>query len=870
VATERRPARLSPPILASAVARPRLFERLTSRPCVAVTATAGFGKTTLLASWAELAAGPGSPVAWLSVDADDADPVRLAARTLAALRACDPQVAAALEGLVPTLDVSAAAMAEALTEALYDCDVPVTLVLDDVHHLAASPRSLEVVDQVLQWAPSGFRVVLAARTLPPLRLQRLRLQDRVELVGQADLAFTVDETLALFEDSGTPIDRAQADAVHQATEGWPAAVRLAQLAARGGGLAEVPVLGQDDSLADYLLTEVLADLEPDMRTFLLESTFSLDVCPALVSAARGTNGSEPLLERCVDDGLFLHRDHVDGQAWYRWHALFAAHMRRRLAYLHPERAAVIASRAAAWWRTSDPVRSFDLFLQADDVDAAGEVLDEAWLALALEGRTETVLALAARLPDTSRHAAAGHLARSFIEAQAGRIEAGRVSLMQARSEAKRLPDDARLRFDALASVIELSLVSDREGLDHVVASARECLEQLDSGVLDPQPAMVALVQMCVGAGESRRQVDIPAALHHLTAAQQTAEAAGLDILAMAAAAELSIPAIAINDLGPNARRARALLDEAVVRGWRELSWTAPAEGYLGWLAYWQGDAAGAREQLTSALLRVRPNDWVLRGLALQFHGLASVALDDREMARRDAQDLRSMLAAAHMPPWWQALVDGLDAEILLAGGDLEGALALLRDAAPAPAHRVTQCIKAKALLRAGEPRAALDELGQIPEGERWTNIAVYMNVLAALGRSQLGAAELAHDHLETALSLAAPERVVMPFLLVGPALQPLLAAHLRRGTAHQDVVAQISTRLSRPEQRSVAAYGEALTDRELTILRYLATNLTNSEIAAAEFISLNTAKTHIAHIYRKLDVPNRRAAVRRAAELRLL
>lgn len=867
--TERRSGRLAPPVLASPVVRPRLFERLAAKPCVAVTGTAGYGKTTLLASWAAEVASGSAPVAWLTLDPADADPARLAASALAALRACSPVVASALDGLEPALDTSATEMAEALTEALYDCDVPVTLVLDDVHHLAASPRALEVVDQVLQWSPAGFRVVLSARTLPPLRVQRLRLEDRVELIAQSDLAFTTEETRELFAQAGTALDAAQAAAVQQATEGWPAAVRLAQLASRNG-IASVPVLGHDDSVADYLLTEVLAELDEQMRTFLLEATFDLDVSAALVDTARGTGDAALLLERCAEDGLFLHHRETDGQPWYRWHALFAAHMRRRLAFHDPRRAAQLSQRAANWWRAADPVKAFDLLLQAEDADESGAVLDESWLGLVLEGRAETVLLMAARLPDTSSGTASAHLARAFIEAQSGRIEAGRVSLLQARSDAKRLPDDRRLRFDALTTVIELSLVSDRSGLDHVVTSARACLEQIEDGVIAPDPAMVALVHLAIGSAESRRQIDVPAALHHLSAAAQTARAAGLDILGMAAEAELSIPAVALNDLGGNGARARGLLDEAAARGWRELSWTAPAEGYLGWLAYWQADAAAARELLATTLGRVRPNDWVLRGLALHFHGLASAALGDREMARRDVQELRAMLATAQMPPYWQAAVDGLDAEILLASGEVEAALALLRDAPPGPMHRITQCIKARALLRGGDARAALDALGQIPADERWTNVAVYMNVVAAVAQAALGAGDAAHASLEKALSLGSPDRVVMPFVLAGAPLQPLLAAHLRRGTAHQELVAQISTRLARPDQRSVAAYGEALTERELTILRYLATNLTNSEIAAAEFISLNTAKTHIAHIYRKLDVPNRRAAVRRAAELRLL
>jgi len=106
--------------------------------------------------------------------------------------------------------------------------------------------------------------------------------------------------------------------------------------------------------------------------------------------------------------------------------------------------------------------------------------------------------------------------------------------------------------------------------------------------------------------------------------------------------------------------------------------------------------------------------------------------------------------------------------------------------------------------------------------------------------------------------------------VIGPTLGPLLRDHLRTGTAHPEVVIGVQDRLAASGTSAVNEWGESLTVREQTILRYLATNLSNAEIAEAEFITLNTAKTHLAHIYRKLGVSNRRGAVRAAADLGLI
>ena len=135
--------------------------------------------------------------------------------------------------------------------------------------------------------------------------------------------------------------------------------------------------------------------------------------------------------------------------------------------------------------------------------------------------------------------------------------------------------------------------------------------------------------------------------------------------------------------------------------------------------------------------------------------------------------------------------------------------------------------------------------------------------LAALGK------EDAHRALERALAAAEPDGLCGPFLSAGQGITDLLKLHLRHGTSHPAAVTQVLGRISAAPQHHATVWGEQLTDRERIILRYLATNLTNTEIADAEFISVHTAKTHIAHIYRKLGVSNRRSAIRRAAELDL-
>jgi LuxR family maltose regulon positive regulatory protein len=173
------------------------------------------------------------------------------------------------------------------------------------------------------------------------------------------------------------------------------------------------------------------------------------------------------------------------------------------------------------------------------------------------------------------------------------------------------------------------------------------------------------------------------------------------------------------------------------------------------------------------------------------------------------------------------------------------------------------------LLRGGRPEAALAELDRVPAPDVFVHSQCLAHCLAAEAHAVLGSADAAHASLELALAAAEPDELYGPFLGAGEAMTELLKSHLRHGTAHPTAVTHVLGRIVRGEDHNVTGWGERLTERERVILQYLATNLTNAEIAEAEFISLHTAKTHIAHIYQKLGVSSRRAAIRRAAELEL-
>ena len=853
--------------------RPRLLSLIDRRPVVVLAGMAGYGKSTLLAAAARRQQDRGAAL-WLTLDESDREPVRLVSDllTAAGLSGLD-ELSAGLEPLrASALRAEPLTMVDSLLEELYDTAVPLTLVLDDLQHLSESKASARVIDHVLRWAPANMRIAIAARVVPPLRLQRLRLEDRLAYIAHDELAFSREETAEAVRVAGLDLESENVGTIHRVTDGWPAGVRMAILAARQSGRPnQVPMeLRRDQALADYLATEVLDSLHDELRDFVLDSCLDEQVCPSLIDTIRGTLDAEVHLEQCLADGLFLTRGDVSAEeAWYNWHPLFAAHIRRRLASDLPERALTLHRAAAEWWRPIDPPTAIRHAMAAGDGEAASRIFADRWLELFLEGRVDAVLEAVDQLPETSARSIDAHLAKALIFGQRGRLDAARSALEAAHGTAEGLPDSARSTYEDRMAIVELFRTGYDLGLVQAVESGTALLGRMDQSQHEPDPAVRAAVQVFVGMGEARGQSHHKLSLEMLRSSAATAADNGLVALELTALAESCIPAIAEGHLSEVRDLAEGVLARADQRGWVGLATLAPAVAYLGWLDYWRGNLHEARAQLERSLSMVLPFDWELRGLVLNFLTKTCLALGNLRSARRNAGEITTMIESGRTAPWWPSMLAGLEGLILLAEGDIHEAAALAKVPASDPEYSLAPAHRAKVLVQAGLPGAALAELDRVLTPEAFVHIECLSRCIEAEAHAALGDLNAAHASLELALAAAEPDGLYGPFLGAGEPMTGLLKAHLRHGTAHPTAVTHVLGRIAQGQHQNVTGWGERLTERERVILQYLATNLTNAEIAEAEFISLHTAKTHIAHIYQKLGVSSRRAAIRRAAELEL-
>ena len=331
------------------VSRSALVGQVQSRrgDVVAVTAPAGYGKSTFLA---ELAANDPRPTAWVSLTSAENDPAAFltyVALALDDIEPVDPRCVTALWG--PSLTIGSPALQQ-FGAMLANLRQPFMLVLDDVHELA-SRDVLDTLPLLVAEMPPGSSVVLGSRTAIPLPVGRLRVRRRLVEVGAAELTFDEADAAALFRELDVHAAPEETTKIVQRTEGWPVALYLAALAhgRRRGEMAEAvdEFAGDDRFLVEYFGDELLGEVDADVASFLMEASCLEQVSGNLCDEVLGRSGSAQLLAALQRQNLLvIPLD--ERREWYRFHHLIAEFLHSELSRRDPARLAAVHLRASEW------------------------------------------------------------------------------------------------------------------------------------------------------------------------------------------------------------------------------------------------------------------------------------------------------------------------------------------------------------------------------------------------------------------------------------------------------------------------------------------------------------------------------------------
>jgi LuxR family transcriptional regulator, maltose regulon positive regulatory protein len=900
----------------------RLKEGLEDARCSLLSAPAGAGKTSLLATWV---ASLDRPVAWLALDERDQEAYQVLRYLIASLQTIAPECGRTALAL---LDAPPMASPEiVLTGLLNDLaamPAPALLVLDD-YHLIREPAVHTAIEFLLNHLPPTLHLVIATREDPPLPLPRLRASGQIVEVRAAGLSFNVEEAAAfLGAGMGLRLTEQHVAALVERTEGWAAGLQLAGLALRDrtDPTAFVDAFtGSHRLVADYLMAEVLERQPAPVRRFLLVTSVLDRLCAPLCDALLAADldspdasspaiSSQQVLEELEASNLFLV-PLDDDRIWYRYHHLFADALRGRLTReAGPAAAALLHRQASVWFgRQGLLPEAIGHALAADAVDDAATWIEALMPSMFATMGIHQVLAdwLSALPEPVVRSRPLLCLTHAWLlihrvelQTAAAWVEAAAQALPAADNDAARQARGAIAATRAYMATV---------GLAEVPKNVDVLAEQAIADLAPDDATFRGVAYMSLGQAAL--------ALGQLDRAENAFTEA-----AMVSRAGLVHGAVTAVTQQVSVQRLRGAHRRALTTGWATLAWTG--EHY--------NPPSLRRLRSVMADLLVDENDvpaalpLAVEGLrALREYGnppplvlLASLPLARLRVAEGDTAAAEAVLADvrpliegpfAVLAP----LLDAAEAHVRLAVGEaarsVDWAVAVDPAALPGPLRFGVPGLEATvvtplrilvahgratadaALLQEAERR--LDAAWQLAERQGIGWLRLRLHIAQSLIAEARGDQDAALRSLAAAVAEAELEGVTRPFLDEGAPMAALLAAlsatsRNRHGPAvgtspdYLDaLLAAFSGQPPPPPDTSVRTtavvtgvhprvLAEPLSVRELDVLRLLSGGRSNAEIARDLFVEQSTVKTHLIHIYRKLGVSSRTQAISRARTLRLL
>jgi LuxR family transcriptional regulator, maltose regulon positive regulatory protein len=585
------------------VIRPRLLELLgnaSNRRITLVSAPAGYGKTTLLAQWLQ-AGDAGLSIAWVTLDEQDNDPVRLWRHIVEAvhLAALEEDFGAdVLEGMSGTGRRLIEATLPTLINEIAELSHPVVLVLDDYQFVSAR-EAHESVAFFVEHLPENFHLVISSRSDPPLPLGRWRARGEMEEIRTEQLAFSEEEADCLLnEKMGLDIGPDDLSVLLDRTEGWPAGIYLASLSLRMREDKHAFIAsfgGSNRYVVDLLGEEVLAGLREEVREFLLMTSVLSTMTGPLCDAVVGREVSGMLLRELARSNLFVVPLDEQGE-WYRYHHLFSELLLYELKSSRPELVSVLRGRASVWL---EDLGFFDEAIRhalvAEDYERASMLIARHWLGYVLAGQMATVEGWFESLPKgPTTHDAALLLVRAWICVLSGRCEDGERLLTLAES----IPYEGPLPDGTVSVEAGVAILRGVFGIGGV----RSTLEAARRAVaLEPEltSQRAALIRFGLGSslylsGETSQSRKLLGDVVELTRT-------GQPLLHMVSLSYLSIVATdegRLEEAESLARQAGTLVVRSGLQGVPQSSWAPIAHGYL--LAK-QGEMVEAQTELERGL-----------------------------------------------------------------------------------------------------------------------------------------------------------------------------------------------------------------------------------------------------------------------------
>jgi LuxR family transcriptional regulator, maltose regulon positive regulatory protein len=889
------------------VPRRRLVERLheglaTGSKLTLISASAGFGKTTLLSEWIgdfrlanedfRLTVGSAFPHSnqkskinnlkscWLSLDEADSDPARFLLYLVSALQTVAPNLG---EGALAALQTPQPPSIESLLTGLLNeiAELPekVILVLDD-YHLLDSPPVDSALAFLLDHLPPQLHLVIASREDPTLPIARLRARNQLTELRVADLRFSPAEAAEFLNQvMGLNLTETDVAALESRTEGWIAGLQLAALSMQGQSDPASFIqsfTGSHRFVLDYLLEEVLNQQPPDIQDFLLRTSILNRLCGPLCEAVLdiAIGSGQVVLESLEQANLFLVPLDND-RRWYRYHHLFGDLLRQRLG--NPANLPEVHGRASRWHeKNGDLAEAFQHAHAAGDFERAARLAELAWPGMEATFQSLAWISWVKKLPETailSRPLLCCQLGRAFSDA--GQPEISETHLENAERALAEMSNQAvfaPLPGDiALTRAYNAQVRGDIAGTIQFSEQAVRLIPVED--VLRRAQAVIMLEFTHWASG------DLEASLRAIQTWMDDMRKLDNPVFEVASAFAKADLLVALGRLRAAITTYQQSLQRAVESGPEAQAITAHHHLGLALIYHELGqDESVALSLQTAAELGQRtplvdwPHRWKLAQARLkESAGEWDAALELLDEARR---------VYVKNPVPITRPVEAMQARVYIKQGRLDKAESWARERGLSLGDEATYLAEYELLtlarLRLDHPRTLdlLERLLALAESQNRLGSVLDILLTQALACRAQARQPQALAALERALTLAAPQGYLRTFVDEGDAMRLLIADFRVAIERHSQpllvYVDKLLAAFPQSEIKNRKSKIELLSPREFEILQLVAQGLSNAEISQRLYLALSTVKGHNQRIFDKLQAQNRTEAVVRAREMGLL
>ncbi len=909
-----------PPVRSALLQRSHLLtvlDQSRSFPLTLLSASAGFGKTTLLSAWANQST---SQVAWLTLDEQDNDLTRFWAYVIAALRKAASPTGEAAEALLhsPHLSELPGALTSLINE-LAALAQDTTLILDD-YHLIREQAIHDSLQFLLDHLPACLHLLLASRVDPQLPLARLRARGQVVEIRETELRLRGEEAASfLTQVMGLSLSEEEIGRLETRTEGWIAGLQLAALSLRKHHDVSAFIqafAGSHRFILDYVQEEILEPLPKDQQRFLLQTSVLTRMNAEICQRLSGEPASQQMLEALERANLFLVPLDEE-RRWYRFHTLFREVLLARLQATQPEQVARLHREAALWYQQRGWLHeAIPHALATQDFFFVAELLEGYTERLHLQGELKTLLAWIKLLPAEVLRAHP-RLATSYILAfnmlspfsdgeeqeYLNQLWAGVEQMLQSEDQST-LAEAERDRLHHRMMILQAWKLAKKALSDGNVEQLNSLVEPLQHLSLDDDAVwrqqLGGSVAMALRlAGNFPPMVSAIQEMRKMTRMAQDRYQEAQILWGLIAAL------IALGQLS-QARDYCQELHQLVTSLGGPLPVAAYPDLFQAQLAYEWNQLEEAKSKALIAIEKTASVQYldILMG-AYEVTARCCLAQCDLTGAEHAIREMERVNKNAGLP-LFRPGIESLRVQLWLAQGNLTRAVDW---AEHTPYHREALVYSREsaslALVRVflaerRYPQALQLLVALLGAAEQVARVGSLIAILA-LHIATLQASGATHEALrvlDRLLTEAEPEGYQRVFLDAGEpmhqALQAWLAtSHMQQHSVSPALVSYTQTLLdgfaseqhqkagekailsgspllSHPPSQAAPPLPEPLTPREQEVLCLLAQGASNQEIASRLVVSLRTVKKHVGNLLLKLEAQNRTHAVARARELSLL